>query len=218
MMDFHVKDPTDHGQGPTDHGPGKDTGMDIITLLFLAAGLSMDAFAVSICKGLAMRKLSIKKCSIVGLWFGSFQGLMPLAGYVMGIQFASYIDTFSSWIAFFLLSFLGANMVREAWLTKDEKDSEDADLGIREMFLLSIATSIDALAVGITFACIPVQISTALSPFLNTLTGCLLIALTTFSFSAVGVGIGNVFGARYKKWAETVGGIILILLGIKMLL
>lgn len=218
MMDFHVKGPTDHGQGPTDHGPGKGTGMDIITLLFLAAGLSMDAFAVSICKGLAMRKLSIRKCSIVGLWFGSFQGLMPLAGYVMGIQFTSYIDTFSSWIAFFLLSFLGANMVREAWLTKDEKDSEDADLGIREMFLLSIATSIDALAVGITFACIPVQISTALSPFLNTLTGCLLIALTTFSFSAVGVGIGNVFGVRYKKWAETVGGIILILLGIKMLL
>lgn len=218
MMNFHVKGPTDHGQGPTDHGPGKDTGMDIITLLFLAAGLSMDAFAVSICKGLAMRKLSIRKCSIVGLWFGSFQGLMPLAGYVMGIQFTSYIDTFSSWIAFFLLSFLGANMVREAWLTKDEKDSEDADLGIREMFLLSIATSIDALAVGITFACIPVQISTALSPFLNTLTGCLLIALTTFSFSAVGVGIGNVFGVRYKKWAETVGGIILILLGIKMLL
>lgn len=200
------------------HKPGKDTKMDIITLLFLAVGLSMDAFAVSICKGLAMRKLSIKKCSIVGLWFGSFQGLMPLAGYVMGIQFASYVDTFSSWIAFLLLSFLGANMIRETWQPENEKDSEDADLGIREMFLLSIATSIDALAVGITFACIPVQISTAMSPFLNTLTGCFLIALTTFILSAVGVGIGNIFGARYKKWAETAGGIILILLGIKMLL
>lgn len=211
MMDFHIK-------GPTKHEPGKDTKMDIITLLFLAAGLSMDAFAVSICKGLAMRKLSIKKCSVVGLWFGSFQGLMPLAGYMMGIQFASYINTFSSWIAFLLLSFLGANMIREAWMPEDEKTSEDANLGIREMFLLSIATSIDALAVGITFACIPVQISTAMSPFLNTLAGCLLIALTTFILSAVGVGIGNVFGARYKKWAETAGGIILILLGIKMLL
>lgn len=192
--------------------------MDIITLLFLAAGLSMDAFAVSICKGLAMKKLSLKKCSIVGLWFGGFQGLMPLAGYLLGIQFASYIDTFSSWIAFFLLSLIGANMIREAWQSEEEPDSGEADLGIREMFLLSIATSIDALAVGITFACIPVRINAALSPFLNTLTGCLIIALVTFTLSAVGVEIGNIFGSRYKKGAETAGGIILILLGIKMLL
>lgn len=192
--------------------------MDIITLLFLAAGLSMDAFAVSICKGLSMEKIRLKKCCVVGLWFGGFQGLMPLAGYLLGIQFASYIDTFSSWIAFLLLSLIGANMIREAWQHEDEENNGDADLSIREMFLLSIATSIDALAVGITFACIPVRLNTSFSPFLNTFTGCLIIALTTFILSAIGVTIGNIFGSRYKKGAETAGGIILILLGIKMLL
>lgn len=189
--------------------------MDLITLLLLAVGLSMDAFAVSICKGLAMSKIKLKNCLIVGLWFGGFQGFMPFIGYLLGVQFASYIDSFSSWIAFILLSFIGGNMIREA--LSGEEEEEDAGLGFREMLLLAIATSIDALAVGITFACVPVNMLSSLSPFANTSIGCLIIAATTCLISILGVKIGNVFGVRYKKKAEITGGILLILLGIKIL-
>ena len=124
--------------------------MNLFTVIILAAGLSMDAFAVSICKGLALPKATIKNTLTVGIWFGSFQGLMPLAGYLLGIQFTSYITSFSSWIAFVLLVFIGGNMVREALTEKDTR--QDGGLGIQEMFLLAIATSIDALAAGVTFA------------------------------------------------------------------
>lgn len=189
--------------------------MDIITLLFLAVGLSMDAFAVAICKGLAMPKINVKSCAIVGLWFGGFQGLMPFIGYILGVQFASYIESISSWVAFVLLAFIGGNMIREA-LSDDEEEADDG-LGFRKMLLLAIATSIDALAVGITFACVPVNLSSNISPFINTVLGCFIIAATTCIISMVGVKIGNVFGVRYKKKAEIAGGVILILLGIKIL-
>ncbi len=190
--------------------------MNLFTVLFLAAGLSMDAFAVSICKGLALPKANFKNALIVGGWFGSFQGLMPLAGYLLGIQFTSYITSFSSWIAFVLLLFIGGNMLREALGEKDGR--QDGGLGIQEMFLLAIATSIDALAAGVTFACIPVSLSSSLTPFLNTLCACVITALTTFLFSAAGIGIGRIFGSRFQKKAEITGGIVLILLGIKILL
>lgn len=190
--------------------------MDIITLLFLAIGLSMDAFAVAICKGLAMPRVTIQRCAVVGLWFGGFQGLMPLIGYILGIQFASYIETFSSWIAFILLAFIGGNMIREA-VAGDEDSKEDAGLGFREMLLLAIATSIDALAVGVTFACVPVRLTDALTPFANTGVGCGIIAGMTCLISIIGVKIGNIFGSRYQKKAEIAGGIILIFLGIKIL-
>lgn len=190
--------------------------MNLFTVLFLAAGLSMDAFAVSICKGLALPKANFKNALIVGGWFGSFQGLMPLAGYLLGIQFTSYITFFSSWIAFVLLLFIGGNMLREALGEKDGR--QDGGLGIQEMFLLAIATSIDALAAGVTFACIPVSLSSSLTPFLNTLCACVITALTTFLFSAAGIGIGRIFGSRFQKKAEITGGIVLILLGIKILL
>lgn len=191
--------------------------MDLFTLLLLAIGLSMDAFAVSVCKGLAMPKIKLKNCAIVGLWFGGFQGLMPFIGYILGVQFASYIDAFSSWIAFILLSFIGGNMIREALKDEGCDNTEDSGLGIKEMFLLAVATSIDALAVGITFACVPVHLTGSLTPFMNTLAGCLIIALITCLISVTGVKIGNVFGSRYKKKAEIAGGIILVLLGIKIL-
>lgn len=190
--------------------------MNLFTVLFLAAGLSMDAFAVSICKGLALPKANFKNALIVGGWFGSFQGLMPLAGYLLGIQFTSYITSFSSWIAFVLLLFIGGNMLREALGEKDGR--QDGGLGIQEMFLLAIATSIDALAAGVTFACIPVSLSSSLTPFLNTLCACVITALTTFLFSAAGIGIGRILGSRFQKKAEITGGIVLILLGIKILL
>lgn len=190
--------------------------MNLITVLILAAGLSMDAFAVSICKGLALPKATFKNALTVGVWFGSFQGLMPLTGYLLGIQFTGYITSFSSWIAFVLLLFIGGNMVREA-LTEEEPP-QDGGLGIQKMFLLAIATSIDALAAGVTFACIPVALSSSLNPFLNTLCACVITALTTCLFSIAGVGIGHVFGSRFQKKAEITGGIVLILLGIKILL
>lgn len=191
--------------------------MNLITLLFLAVGLSMDAFAVSVCKGLAMPGTSIKKCGIVGIWFGSFQGLMPLIGYLLGVQFAAYIDSFSSWIAFILLSFIGVNMIREAIQENDCENPENGSLRIKEMFLLAIATSIDALAVGITFACVPVHLTGYLTPLVNTILGCLIIAVTTCFLSIIGVKIGNTFGSRFRKKAEIAGGIILILLGIKII-
>lgn len=180
--------------------------MDLISLFVIAVGLSMDAFAVAICKGLAMQKAPLKKAVIVGLWFGGFQGLMPAIGYILGIQFESYITSIDHWIAFVLLSIIGGNMIKEA-LSKDEEPAS-ASLAAKEMFLLALATSIDALAVGVTFAFLQVQIVPAVS----------FIGIITLILSTIGVKIGNIFGCRYKSKAEFAGGLILILMGIKILL
>lgn len=180
--------------------------MSLIELFILAVGLSMDAFAVSICKGLSMKKLTLKNCIIVGLYFGLFQAGMPLLGYVLGIQFRSYITSIDHWIAFILLGIIGINMIKEA-LSDEEETCNDA-LDVKTMILLAIATSIDALAVGITFAFLNVQIIPAVS----------FIGIITFSLSAIGVKIGNIFGEKYKSKAEIIGGIILILMGTKILL
>ncbi len=181
--------------------------MSIIELILLAAGLSMDAFAVSICKGLAMEKISFKKMGTVGLWFGGFQAIMPLTGYFLGSSFEKYITGFDHWIAFVLLAIIGANMIKES-LSKEEENQNDS-LNFKTMLLLAIATSIDALAVGITFALLPgVNIVAAIS----------FIGMFTFLTSAFGVKIGNVFGIKYKSKAEFAGGFILIVIGLKILL
>ena len=180
--------------------------MNIFELFILAIGLSMDAFAVSVCKGLAMPKCTFKKAAIVGLWFGGFQALMPAIGYILGAQFQEAIASIDHWIAFVLLALIGGNMIHEA-LDNDEEEA-DASLDVKTMFLLAVATSIDALAIGITFAFLKVSIIPAVC----------FIGIVTFIISFAGVKIGNVFGARYKNKAEIVGGVILILLGMKILL
>ncbi len=180
--------------------------MGLIELFILAVGLSMDAFAVSVCKGLAMPKITVKKTLIVGLWFGGFQALMPALGYFLGVQFRDKITAIDHWIAFILLGIIGANMIKEACSGECEEENESLD--IKTMFLLAVATSIDALAVGITFAFLNVHLLAAVS----------FIGVTTFTLSAIGVKIGNVFGTRYKSKAELAGGVILILLGLKILL
>ncbi len=179
--------------------------MSIWTLFTLAIGLSMDAFAVSVCKGLALRQANPKNCILVGLWFGGFQAIMPLIGYFLGIQFKDYITAFDHWIAFILLSLIGINMIKEA-LSKDE-ECADPSLACKDMLILAIATSIDALAVGITFAFLRVNITSAVS----------FIGIITFVISIAGVKIGSLFGTKYKSKAELAGGIILILLGLKIL-
>ncbi len=181
------------------------------TLLLMGVGLSMDAFAVSICKGLSMRKVNKKQCLVIGLFFGGFQALMPFIGWVLGSQFEQYITSIDHWIAFILLGFIGGKMVVEAIREKDEAvevGKMDPPLDLKEMFILAIATSIDALAVGITFAFLQVPIVEAVS----------IIGITTFVISVIGVYVGNFFGNRYKKKAELAGGIILILIGVKILL
>ena len=180
--------------------------MGLIELFLIAVGLSMDAFAVSVCKGLAMPKCTFKKAAIVGLWFGGFQALMPAIGYILGAQFQEAIASIDHWIAFLLLALIGGNMIHEA-LDNDEEEA-DASLDVKTMFLLAVATSIDALAIGITFAFLKVSIIPAVC----------FIGIVTFIISFAGVKIGNVFGARYKNKAEIVGGVILILLGLKILL
>lgn len=190
--------------------------MDLGTLFVLAAALSMDAFAVSVCKGLALQKITIGKCLIVGLWFGGFQGLMPFIGFLLGNHFAGIIESVSSWIAFILLAVIGGNMVRESF-SKEEEDAS-ASLQFKEMLLLAIATSIDALAVGITFACVPVTVFSGAGLFANTLAGCLMIAATTCVISMAGVKVGSIFGTKYKNKAELAGGVVLILIGLKIIL
>lgn len=183
--------------------------MGVIELFILAVGLSMDAFAVSVCKGLAMKKAPAKAMVICGAWFGGFQALMPLIGYYLGTLFIDAISAIDHWIAFVLLALIGINMLREA-LGKDEgEETPDADLSVKTMFVMAIATSIDALAVGISLAMAGVS---------NIYLAVLLIGATTFVLSAVGVKVGSVFGSRYERKAEVVGGIILILLGLKILL
>ena len=183
----------------------EDVFMDLLTLLTLAVGLAMDAFAVSICKGLAMREKVLKKGIIVGLWFGGFQALMPTIGFFLGTQFKDQITSIDHWIAFVLLGLIGINMVKEA-LSNDEEQADDS-IAVKEMFMLAVATSIDALAVGITFAVLNVHIVSAAA----------MIGVCTFLISFAGVKIGNIFGTKYKSKAELAGGIILILLGFKIL-
>ncbi len=181
--------------------------MGILELFLIAVGLSMDAFAVSVCKGLSVGKTKLKHYVITGLWFGGFQALMPFMGYLLGSTFEKYIVSFDHWVAFILLSVIGINMIRESF--KKEENETDASFSFKNMFLLAIATSIDALAVGITFALLPdVNIFLAIS----------FIGITTFILSGIGVKIGNIFGMKYKSIAERTGGIILILIGTKILL
>ena len=171
-----------------------------IELLLMGVGLAMDAFAVSVCKGLGMKKLNKKQAVVIGLYFGGFQALMPLVGWILGIQFQKYITSIDHWIAFILLGFIGGKMILEA--------VKDQPLDHRNMFVLAVATCIDALAVGITFAFLD-------TPILEAIT---IIGITTMIISIVGVVIGNYFGGKYKHKAELVGGIILVLLGVRILI
>ena len=180
--------------------------MGLIQLFILAVGLSMDAFAVSICKGLSIRKLTLRQALIVGVWFGAFQALMPAIGWLLGSAFTNLIESVDHWIAFVLLALIGGNMIREAFSREEEEP--DPSLAPATMLLLAVATSIDALAVGVTFAFLRVDVLPAVT----------LIGVCTFLISATGVKIGNVFGSRYKSGAELAGGIVLVLIGVKILL
>jgi putative Mn2+ efflux pump MntP len=182
--------------------------MELWGLFVIALGLSMDAFAVAICKGLSVSKLEKRHALITGVWFGAFQGLMPLIGYLLGTQFEQYIKSVDHWIAFVLLSLIGANMLREAFSKEEEEECVCASFGVKAMFPLAVATSIDALAVGVTFAFLGVDIVPAV----------LFIGIITFTLSALGVKIGNVFGSRFKSAAEIAGGVVLIGMGVKILL
>lgn len=180
--------------------------MSLIELFLIAVGLSMDAFAVSVCKGLSVRKAEVKHGLLVGAYFGGFQALMPAIGYLLGRQFESLITSVDHWIAFVLLGIIGGNMIREA--LKGEQEELDGSFTFKAMLPLAIATSIDALAMGVTFAFLQVQIVPAV----------LFIGVTTFVLSAIGLKVGNVFGAKYKARAELFGGVVLVLMGIKILL
>ena len=181
--------------------------MSIWELFLIAVGLSMDAFAVSVCKGLSTYQLKPKHYLCVGLWFGGFQALMPTVGWLLGSAFEKYITAFDHWIAFILLVLIGGNMIREGF-SKEEEQADDS-FSFKSMLVLAIATSIDALAVGISFAVLPdVNIGAAVA----------LIGATTFLLSALGLLIGHIFGARFKNKAEIAGGVILVLIGLKILL
>ena len=180
--------------------------MSLLELFLLAVGLSMDAFAVSVCKGLSVRRGSMKQALTVGIWFGGFQALMPFLGYLLGITFSSLITSIDHWIAFVLLGIIGSSMIKES--REDEEEELSASFDMKTMLALAVATSIDALAVGVTFAFLHVNIVWAV-----TFIGC-----TTFVLSAVGVKVGNIFGMKYKSRAELAGGVILILMGVKILL
>jgi putative Mn2+ efflux pump MntP len=184
--------------------------MGFIELLLIGTGLAMDAFAVSLCKGLNMRKINYSHTTLIALFFGGFQALMPLIGWFLGSQFSGYIQRFDHWVAFVLLAFIGGNMIREA-LGGEEEETACAvgtRLHLKQLLLMAIATSIDALAVGVTFAFLEVAIVSAV----------LIIGCTTFALSVAGVAVGNFFGVRYKKRAELTGGLILVLMGTKILL
>ena len=180
--------------------------MGIIELFFIAVGLSMDAFAVAVCRGLGMKKLNMKQGAIVALFFGGFQGLMPLIGWALGRQFEQYIVSIDHWIAFVLLGYIGGKMIWDAF--HDDEDEVSSDFDIKQLFLMAVATSIDALAVGITFAFLRVDIVPAV----------LLIGITTFVLSLVGVWLGHRFGSKYKNKATFAGGFVLCIIGLKILL
>lgn len=179
--------------------------MDLLSLFLIAVGLSMDAFAVSVCKGLATPKYKLKYSMICGVWFGGFQALMPAVGYLLGVNFKKYITAIDHWIAFVLLALIGFNMIREA--LKNDDEGADPSFTAKSMSLLAVATSIDALAIGITFAFLDVNIVAAV----------LFIGVCTFVISAAGVKIGSAFGTRFKSKAEIAGGAILIILGLRIL-
>lgn len=184
--------------------------MGIIELFFTALALSADAFAVSVCKGLAAGKVKTKHYLSAGIWFGGFQALMPFIGYLLGSAFEKYIVNIDHWISFILLAFIGVNMIRESLESECEcgYNNSNASFAFKTMFLLAVATSIDALAVGVTFALLPdVNIWVAVS----------FIGVLTFIVSAAGVKIGSVFGVKYKAIAEKLGGLILIIIGLKIL-
>lgn len=180
--------------------------MGLIELIILSIGLGMDAFAVSVCKGISMKKMNWKKAGIIGLYFGGFQALMPVLGYFLGSTFASAIESIDHWIAFILLGLIGVNMIKEAFSSESENSNDD--VGFKTMIILAIATSIDALTVGITFAFLNVNLILAVS----------LIGIITFVLSVIGTKVGNKFGDKYENKAEFIGGIVLILLGLKILL
>ncbi len=189
--------------------------MGIIELLLLGVGLAMDSFAVSICKGMAVQKLSVKQCLICGIWFAVFHFAMPLLGYLVGSGFETFIHSYAPWIAFGLLAYIGISMIREA--LEDDEEETDANFGFKNMLMLAIATSIDALAVGVTFVAVPVKVLAA-SAFFNTIFACIVIALIIFVIAFSGVIIGNQFGQRYKSGSEVLGGTILIFIGINTLI
>ena len=181
--------------------------MSIIEIALIGVGLAMDAFAVSICKGLAMRRMNYKKAIIIAAFFGVFQALMPALGYVLGTTFANKIAAIDHWIAFILLALIGANMIKEA-LSSDDDECQDDSVRLGDLIMLSIATSIDALAVGITFAFFNVSLLLSVS----------MIGIITFIICVIGVKVGNVFGEKYKSKAELAGGLILIVMGAKILI
>lgn len=183
--------------------------MGIVELLLTAIALSMDAFAVSVCKGLGMRRMRYDQALVISLYFGVFQALMPLIGWLLGTSFSRYIQAFDHWIAFVLLAFIGGKMLWDVFHEKEDGEQESAErrLDHRELFMLAIATSIDALAVGIAFACLDVNIWNSIS----------IIGVTTLVISFAGVWIGNRFGNRFQKKAEIAGGLVLILIGVKIL-
>ena len=186
--------------------------MGTLELLLLAVGVSMDAFAVSICKGLAMKKATVKGCMTCGIWFGGFQALMPTIGFFLGTLFADAIQAIDHWVAFLLLAIIGINMLKEVFEKEEECgccQEHNADLSVKTMFVMAVATSIDALAVGI---------SLAMAGGVNIFAAALMIGLCTCTFSAAGVKIGNIFGSRFEKKAQLAGGAILILIGLQILL
>ena len=182
--------------------------MGFVELLILAIGLSMDAFAVSICKGLAMQKAGLKEGAVCGAWFGGFQGLMPAIGFFLGTMFADAIRAVDHWVAFGLLAIIGINMLKEAFNKCECCEDQNADLSVKTMFVMAVATSIDAMASGISMAMKDANIYVAVA----------LIAAVTFGMCTVGVKIGNIFGSRFEKKAQMAGGVILVLLGLKILL
>lgn len=181
--------------------------MELAELMIIAVGVSMDAFAVSICKGLSVRNIRPKHSLLTALWFGGFQALMPLLGYFLGVSFADFVSSVDHWIAFILLGIIGSNMIKESF-HKDECCSVDPDFSFRTMLAMAVATSIDALAIGVSLAFLKVNIWQSV----------ILIGLTTAVFSGTGVYIGNIFGNRYKSKAEFAGGFILVVMGLKILL
>lgn len=180
--------------------------MRLLEISLIGIGLAMDAFAVAVCKGLSMKKLDWKKAIIIALYFGIFQAIMPVVGYFLGSAFQSFVDSIDHWIAFILLVIIGGNMIKESFGGESENCNEDIDF--KTMVLLAIATSIDALAVGVTFAFLKINLLLAVT----------LIGIITFAISLLGVKIGNQFGSKYENKAELMGGVILLLMGVKILL
>lgn len=198
---FHARPPSD----------GKGGVMGFVEVFLIGVGLSMDAFAVAVCKGLCMKRLDVRQALVIALFFGGFQALMPLIGWLLGSQFQQYITSIDHWIAFILLGFIGGKMMVEAvreWNEEETVEVMDAPIDHKNMFVLAVATSIDALAVGITFAFLNTPIIEAIT----------IIGITTMVLSIIGVIVGNFFGSRYKSKAEFIGGLILVLLGLKILL